>query len=183
MRYATSVPSPTTTRTYGPRYTDAVKHFTTSWSTSTWGSWVPGQTVISATDTKDPYGQAAWSSMWLQADLHNYVCRVLWDSSQIAVVAYLSRPPLGYSRQLSVPHPCPAVSWSCHRATILVLPTAIISPRTLCLGLQGVRRRLKVQLGWMVDHLRCWRNWYPTASQRTMSPTKIISCISKIYSD
>ncbi|KAJ6091194.1 hypothetical protein N7467_003163 [Penicillium canescens] len=72
VRYATSVPSPTTTRTYAPAYTDIAKHLTTTWSTSTWGSWLPGQTVISATDTDDPYGQAAWSSMWLQADLHNY---------------------------------------------------------------------------------------------------------------
>ena len=79
MRYATSVPSPTTTRKYAAPYTDVVKHLTTSWSTSTWGSWVPDQTSISATDTKDPYGQAAWSSMWLQADLHNYVCRVPRD--------------------------------------------------------------------------------------------------------
>lgn len=73
LRYATSMPSPTTTRTYAPAYTDAAKHLT-SLSTSTWGSWLPGITRISATDTADPYGQAAWSSMWLQADLHNYVC-------------------------------------------------------------------------------------------------------------
>lgn len=72
LRYATSMPSPTTTKTYAPAYTDAVKHFT-SLSTTTWGNWLPGQTVISATDTDDPFGQAAWSSMWQAADLQNYV--------------------------------------------------------------------------------------------------------------
>lgn len=72
IRYATSMPPPTTTRFYGPAYTNAAKHLT-SLSTSTWGSWLPGHSEISATDTADPYGQAAWSSMWLEADLHNYV--------------------------------------------------------------------------------------------------------------
>ncbi|CAI7655101.1 hypothetical protein PCG10_000514 [Penicillium crustosum] len=81
VRYATSVPSPTTTRKYAAPYTDVVKQLTTSWSTSTWGSWVPDQTSISATDTKDPYGQAAWSSMWLQADLHNYTTTGLFSTT------------------------------------------------------------------------------------------------------
>ncbi|KAJ5931135.1 CAZyme family GH1 [Penicillium verhagenii] len=72
IRYATSVPSPTTTRTFAPAYSKAAKLLTTSLSTSTWGSWLPGQTIISATDTADPYGQAAWSSMWLHANLQNY---------------------------------------------------------------------------------------------------------------
>lgn len=73
VRYATSVPSPTTTKTYAPGYKDAVKHLKTTVSTTTWGNWLPGKTVISATDSKDPYGQAAWSSMWLDAALQNYV--------------------------------------------------------------------------------------------------------------
>ena len=73
VRYATSVPSPTTTKTYAPGYKDAVKHLKTTVSTTTWGNWLPGETVISATDSKDPYGQAAWSSMWLDAALANYV--------------------------------------------------------------------------------------------------------------
>ncbi|KAJ5129969.1 Glycoside hydrolase family 1 [Penicillium bovifimosum] len=75
------MPSPTKTQKFGPVYTDAVKHLTTSLSTSTWGSWLPGQTEISATDTDDPYGQAAWSSMWLQADLHNYTTTGLFSTT------------------------------------------------------------------------------------------------------
>ncbi|KAJ5771421.1 uncharacterized protein N7511_003472, partial [Penicillium nucicola] len=81
IRYATSVPSPTTTKTYAPAYTDVAKHLTTTWLTSTWGSWVPGQTIISATDTDDPYGQAAWSSMWLEADLQNYTTTGMFSTT------------------------------------------------------------------------------------------------------
>ncbi|KAK9243108.1 glycoside hydrolase superfamily [Lipomyces tetrasporus] len=72
VRVASSVPSPTTTRTYGPAYTNAVQHLSTSLSTSSWGNWLPNETSITATDTADPYGQAAWSSLWMQADLINY---------------------------------------------------------------------------------------------------------------
>lgn len=62
----------------GPVYKDAVKHLKTTVSTSTWGNWLPGETAISATDHNDPYGQAAWSSMWLGADLQNYVSIQIW---------------------------------------------------------------------------------------------------------
>lgn len=89
VRYAISMPSPTTTKTYAPAFTDASKHMT-SVSTTTWGSWVPGQTVISATDTQDPYGQAAWSSMWKQADLQNYVRYTL--PQLILLQRLMSRP-------------------------------------------------------------------------------------------
>ncbi|KAJ5103606.1 CAZyme family GH1, partial [Penicillium argentinense] len=80
VRYAISMPSPTTTKTYAPAFTDASKHMT-SVTTTTWGNWVPGQTVISATDTQDPYGQAAWSSMWKQADLQNYTTIGLYTTT------------------------------------------------------------------------------------------------------
>ncbi|OJJ31947.1 hypothetical protein ASPWEDRAFT_161048 [Aspergillus wentii DTO 134E9] len=81
VRYAQSIPSPTTTKTYGPAYTDATLHLTTSLSTSTWGNWIPGQTVVSATDTADRYGQAAWSSMWQDADLKNYTTTGLYSTT------------------------------------------------------------------------------------------------------
>lgn len=73
VRHATSIPSPTTTKTYAPAYKDAAKHLKTTVSTTTWGNWLPGETVIRATDREDTYGQAAWSSMWIKADLQNYV--------------------------------------------------------------------------------------------------------------
>ncbi|KAJ5152594.1 CAZyme family GH1 [Penicillium canariense] len=81
VRYATSIPSPTVTRTYAPAYKDAAKHLTTNVSTTTWGSWLPGKTAIHATDTHDPYGQAAWSSMWLEADLQNYTTTGMFSTT------------------------------------------------------------------------------------------------------
>lgn len=80
-RYASSMPAPTTTRTYAPAPSDAAKHLTTSLSTSTWGNWLPGQTSITATDTADPYGQAAWSSLWLNANLQGYTTIGLFSTT------------------------------------------------------------------------------------------------------
>ncbi|OKP05890.1 Beta-glucosidase 34 [Penicillium subrubescens] len=81
VRYATSIPSPTTTKTYAPVYEDAAKHLRTTVSTSSWGNWLPGQTVISATDSSNPYGQAAWSSMWLNAGLQNYTTTGIFSTT------------------------------------------------------------------------------------------------------
>ncbi|XP_044714785.1 glycosyl hydrolase family protein [Hirsutella rhossiliensis] len=83
VRYAASLPAPTSTPTtiYGPRYSDAVKLLNTSLSTTTYGSWLPGQTAISATDTDDIYGQAAWSSMWLSANMPNYTTTGLYSTT------------------------------------------------------------------------------------------------------
>ncbi|XP_044714473.1 glycosyl hydrolase family protein [Hirsutella rhossiliensis] len=63
------------------RYSDAVKLLNTSLSTTTYGSWLPGQTAISATDTDDIYGQAAWSSMWLSANMPNYTTTGLYSTT------------------------------------------------------------------------------------------------------
>ncbi|KAL4790132.1 glycoside hydrolase superfamily [Aspergillus venezuelensis] len=72
VRYATSVPSPTTTSIFGPASAEALEIWGTTLSTTTWGSWLPNQTHITATDTDDKYGQAAWSSQWQAASLVNY---------------------------------------------------------------------------------------------------------------
>lgn len=79
-RHATSVPAPTRT-TFGPGYTEALSILGTSLSTTTYGSWLPGQTSISATDTEDPYGQAAWSSQWQDASLVGYTTVGLYTST------------------------------------------------------------------------------------------------------
>ncbi|KAL4864097.1 hypothetical protein BDV12DRAFT_205927 [Aspergillus spectabilis] len=81
VRYATSVPSPTTTSTFGPAYDKALETLSTSLSTTTWGSWLPGESTISATDTDDRYGQAAWSSQWLDARLVNYTSVGLYSTT------------------------------------------------------------------------------------------------------
>ncbi|KAL3472035.1 glycoside hydrolase superfamily [Aspergillus californicus] len=81
VRYATPVPSPTTTATYGPGYKDALDKLGTPLATTTWGSWLPGESVISAVDTDDEYGQAAWSSLWEEADLGNYTSVGLYTTT------------------------------------------------------------------------------------------------------
>nr|ATQ35962.1 beta-glucosidase [Talaromyces piceae] len=81
VRYAIPVPSPTSTPTFGPGYKEALKKLNTTLSTTTWGSWLPGQTVVEATDTSDKYGQAAWSSQWLHASLVNYTTVGLYTTT------------------------------------------------------------------------------------------------------
>ncbi|KAI0412171.1 glycoside hydrolase [Xylaria grammica] len=81
VRYATSVPSPTSTQTYAPPYSEAVKHLSTNLVTTTWGSYLPGHTAINATDTDDPYGQAAWSSLWHNVKLDNYTTTGLYSTT------------------------------------------------------------------------------------------------------
>ncbi|CEL06515.1 Putative Beta-1,4-glucosidase (Eurofung) [Aspergillus calidoustus] len=81
VRQAIPVPSPTTTHAYGPGYEEAYSLLGTSLSTTTWGSWLPNATSISATDTDDLYGQAAWSSLWVQADLANYTSVGLYTTT------------------------------------------------------------------------------------------------------
>lgn len=130
VRYATSVPSPTTTKTYAPVYKDAAKHLKSSVSTTTWGDWLPGETVISATDSKDPYGQAAWSSMWLDADLHNYVsCSKLFPLIQQVLINSRRLRPASF-RLPSVLLQFQVVSWSCRLVTILGPRTVTAFPTT-----------------------------------------------------
>ncbi|KAH3147463.1 hypothetical protein LV164_005586 [Aspergillus fumigatus] len=81
VRFATSVPRPTSTHTYGPPYAHAVKHLSPVPATTTWGNWLPYQTVITATDTTDPYGQAAWSMLWQQAGIENYTTTGLYSTT------------------------------------------------------------------------------------------------------
>ncbi|KAK6527282.1 hypothetical protein TWF281_010470 [Arthrobotrys megalospora] len=60
-RYATSVSPLRTTTTYAPPYRK-LRTLIPPLKTTTWGNWNPNDTA--ATDTADPYGQAAWSSLW-----------------------------------------------------------------------------------------------------------------------
>ncbi|KAK8079226.1 beta-glucosidase [Apiospora phragmitis] len=72
VRTATSVtPGPTTT--YAPPY-ESLSHLVPDLATTTWGNWDPNATVA-ATDSADPYGQAAWSAIWERANLANFTYR------------------------------------------------------------------------------------------------------------
>ncbi|KAF2137027.1 glycoside hydrolase family 1 protein [Aplosporella prunicola CBS 121167] len=79
VRTATPLPSPTTTATYALPY-ESLSHLVSSMTTTTWGNWDPNATV-KATDTADPYGNAAWSAIWERANLPNFTYRGLYSST------------------------------------------------------------------------------------------------------
>ncbi|GIK07199.1 hypothetical protein Aspvir_002855 [Aspergillus viridinutans] len=64
-----------------PNYAHAVKHLSPIPATTTWGNWLLNQTVITARDTTDPYGQAAWSRLWQQASIENYTTTGLYSTT------------------------------------------------------------------------------------------------------
>ncbi|KAI1749539.1 glycoside hydrolase [Xylaria castorea] len=81
IRYATSVPAPTSTQTYALPYSEAITHLTATPVTTVWGNYLPENTDINATDTEDPYGQAAWSSLWQNFKLENYTTTGLYSTT------------------------------------------------------------------------------------------------------
>lgn len=70
-RYATPLPTPTTTTKFGKNYSEA-SILIPNLSTTTWGSWLPGETAVTANDTDDKYGMAAWQQIWVNANIQNY---------------------------------------------------------------------------------------------------------------
>ncbi|KAL1588177.1 hypothetical protein WHR41_03145 [Cladosporium halotolerans] len=70
VRYATSRPSPTTTATYAPP-PESLVSLIPSQSYTTWGKWNPTANA-SATDASDPYGNAAWTALWVHANPPNF---------------------------------------------------------------------------------------------------------------
>ncbi|KAI7201141.1 hypothetical protein D0869_05237 [Hortaea werneckii] len=69
-RYATPRPSPTTTTTYAAP-SEQLTTKVSSLSYTTWGKWDPSSNST-ATDTIDPYGRAAWTSLWEMANPPNF---------------------------------------------------------------------------------------------------------------
>ncbi|KAI5803053.1 glycoside hydrolase [Geopyxis carbonaria] len=85
IRYATSVPKPTATKTYAPPYSK-LSHLVPNLKTTTYGNYLPTKSGASAakpkaTDTHDKYGQAAWTALWEVADLKNYTTLGLYSST------------------------------------------------------------------------------------------------------
>lgn len=70
VRYATSVPAPTTTTTYADP-PESLITVLPSLSFTTWGKWDPNATET-ATDSDDPFGQAAWTALWEHANPPNF---------------------------------------------------------------------------------------------------------------
>ncbi|EPS42178.1 hypothetical protein H072_3941 [Dactylellina haptotyla CBS 200.50] len=77
-RYATSVAPATTTKTYARPYS-ALSSLMPSLTSTTWGNWSPNDTA--ATDTADPYGQAAWSSLWEWASPTNFTTTGIYSTT------------------------------------------------------------------------------------------------------
>ncbi|KAK7964331.1 glycoside hydrolase family 1 protein [Apiospora saccharicola] len=78
VRTATSVtPGPATT--YAPPY-ESLSHLVPDLATTTWGNWYPNATVA-ATDSGDPYGQAAWSAIWERVNLANFTDRGIYSTT------------------------------------------------------------------------------------------------------
>ena len=69
-RVATSRPAPSTTLTYASAYSD-LSSLVPNLSTTTWGNWDPNATA-QATDTANPYGNAAWTNLWVSAKIANF---------------------------------------------------------------------------------------------------------------
>jgi hypothetical protein len=79
VRYATSIASSTPTTTYAPDPAVATS-LVGSLSYTTWGSWDPNATTT-ATDTADPYGQAAWTALWEYANPPNFTETSIYSST------------------------------------------------------------------------------------------------------
>lgn len=79
VRTATSLPMPTATTTYAPPLSEA-STLLGSVSYTTWGSWNPNATVT-ATDTNDPYGEAAWTQLWEFANPPNFTLHGLFSTT------------------------------------------------------------------------------------------------------
>lgn len=70
VRTATSVPPATAMTTYAAAYTD-LSYLVPNLSTTTWGNWDPNATTT-ANDTNNPYGRAAWTALWKNANITNF---------------------------------------------------------------------------------------------------------------
>ncbi|OBT57017.1 hypothetical protein VE04_03125 [Pseudogymnoascus sp. 24MN13] len=69
-RTATSRPVPSTTASYAPHFSE-LSTLVPDLSTTTWGNWDPNATA-QATDSANPYGNAAWTAMWHAANVSNF---------------------------------------------------------------------------------------------------------------
>ncbi|KAK7420584.1 hypothetical protein QQZ08_010343 [Neonectria magnoliae] len=79
VRYATSIPAPTTTTTYAVP-PESLAALVPSLSYTTWGKWNPNATT-KASDTDDAYGQAAWTALWEHANPPNFTEKAVYSTT------------------------------------------------------------------------------------------------------
>lgn len=96
VRSATSAPAPTAATTYAPPYA-SLSSLVPSLTTTTWGNWNPNDTA--ATDTTEPYGNAAFSALWQRASLRGYTTTGIYSTTVAATPVPSSElvlPPPNY---------------------------------------------------------------------------------------
>jgi beta-glucosidase/6-phospho-beta-glucosidase/beta-galactosidase len=98
VRYATSLPPGSTTPTYAAP-SESLTSLVSSLSYTTWGSWDPNATVT-ATDTDNPYGRAAWTGLWEYANPPNFTTETSLYSTTVSATplpsSELVLPPRDY---------------------------------------------------------------------------------------
>ncbi|KAJ9131005.1 Beta-glucosidase 1B [Pleurostoma richardsiae] len=96
IRTATSAtPGPRTM--YAPPY-EALSDLVPDLSTTTWGNYDPNATTR-ATDTEDPYGQAAWTRLWERTTFSNWTTRGIYSTTVLPTpvpTSELVLPPPAY---------------------------------------------------------------------------------------
>lgn len=80
VRYATSVPAPTATTTYAAPSEALITLLPSSLSYTTWGKWDPNATA-KASDSDNPFGNAAWTALWEHANPPNFTEKALYSTT------------------------------------------------------------------------------------------------------
>ncbi|KAL2201860.1 family 1 glycoside hydrolase [Sarocladium strictum] len=79
VRYATPVPSPTTTQTYAAP-SESLTSLLTSATYTTWGKWNPGG-FPPLSDLFKPYGKAAWTDLWKHANPPQFTEKAVYSTT------------------------------------------------------------------------------------------------------
>lgn len=79
VRTATSVPPATTTSTYAPPPA-SLTTLVSPIAYTTWGKWNPNATTA-ASDTDNPYGNAAWTALWEFANPPNFTEKAVYSET------------------------------------------------------------------------------------------------------
>lgn len=81
VRAASAIPSPTTTSSYGPKYSD-VSQLLGNLSTTSWGNWYPNGTIPTPTSGADgKYGLKSWSHKWEEVGVKDKFTRGIFSTT------------------------------------------------------------------------------------------------------
>lgn len=103
LRTAASIPSPTTTRTYAPKYTE-LSSLVPNLVTTQWGNYDPAANAT-PTDTGIPYGNASWSALW---------SAIPWVNLTRGIYSTTVQPTPVPTSELVLPPPEPLTPQTCY---------------------------------------------------------------------